>query len=30
MLGAVERRAFAERPKREHVILLERRPDPVG
>ncbi|MBK9034542.1 MAG: hypothetical protein IPL61_25295 [Myxococcales bacterium] len=27
MLGAVERRAFGERGKREHLIVVERRPD---
>ena len=29
MLGAVERRAFGERGKREHVIVVERRRDPA-
>ena len=28
MLGAPERPAFGERGKREHVIVVERRPDP--
>lgn len=28
MLGAAEHRAFGERGKREHVIVVERRPDP--
>ncbi len=28
MLGAPERTAFGERGKREHVIVVERRPDP--
>jgi hypothetical protein len=29
MLGAAERQAFGERGKREHVIIVERRPDPT-
>ncbi|MEZ4401388.1 MAG: DNA methyltransferase [Kofleriaceae bacterium] len=28
MLGAAERRAFGDRPKREHVVIVERRADP--
>lgn len=28
MLGATERRAFADRPKREHILVVERRRDP--